>query len=151
MNATTEIHKRLADYLVNVCDFCITRGQSTGRMFVGNTAAQIFRYIAFCHLSGRLNVRYDAHKITAILICWPDWQEHIEHKAARNKPQFDWTRVPRGNSMFVAEVIGSRRALRVLYEGLIELHPHLLQSRVFTMRHSKLVNLPQAAIERFMR
>lgn len=151
MNATLQHQKQMADYLRQVTDFCLVRGKTTGRMFVGNSAAEVFRYVSFCHLTGRLNSRFDAGAVSAVLICWPDWQEHIEHKASVNKPQFEWTKVGRGDSIFLAETIGSRAALRVLYDGMMQLHPHLLTMRVFTMRHGKLVRLDQRAIERFMR
>jgi hypothetical protein len=150
INTTTQ-QQQLAAFLQKVTDFCVTRGQNGGKMFVGNSRAQIFRYVAFCNLTGRLNVRVEKNEVTAVGIMWPDWQERIEAKAELKMPQFEWAHVHRGDSIFVAEVIGNRYAVRDLYQGFIEAYPHLLAKPMFTMRHGKLVRLAQHKLERFLR
>ena len=151
MITVTKQQQELAAYLHAVTDFCVRRGQSTGRMFVGNTRDQIFRYVSFCHLTGRLQVRMEHNRPSAIIICWPEFAERIEAKAAEGKPQFEWTKVHKGDSVFCAEVIADRDSLRELYNGMIQAFPNLMTMRIFTMRHGKLAQLPQTTIERFMR
>jgi hypothetical protein len=120
-------------------------------MFVGNTRDQIFRYVSFCHLSGRLQSKCVNGRPVAMLICWPEFAERIEAKAAEGRPQFEWLPVHKGDSVFCAEVIADRDSLRELYNGMIQTFPNLMTMRIFTMRHGKLVQLSQDKIERFMR
>ena len=151
MITVTKQQQEMAAYLHAVTDFCVRRGQSTGQMFVGNTRDQIFRYVSFCHFTGRLQCRVEDNKPTAVIICWPEFAERIEAKAAEGNPQFEWTQVHRGDSVFCAEVIGRREGLRDLYNCMMQAFPNLITMRIFTMRHGKLAQLLQTTIERFMR
>lgn len=114
------------------------------------TRENLFRYVALCWLTGRLNVSTDdQNRITAVVFSWTDWREHIELKAAEGRQQFE-SHTHKGDAIFVAEVIGSRSGVSRIYQGAIERFPHLSVTPIFTYRKNKLVQLTWNEIERFM-
>jgi len=149
MIVTTKQQQQLADYLRRVTDFFMAR---KGRHCLPTiTAEKAFRYLAFCHLTGRLNVRCRPNgAVDCIVICWPDFKERIEAKHAEGMSQFEWGKVRPGDCIFLAEVVGSRSGVKALYQGLVEAFPNLLRMPVYTYRRGKLVQLTQPAIERFV-
>ena len=148
MIVTTIQQQQLAAHIRLITDFFMAR---KGRHCLPSiTVDRAFRYLAFCKLTGRLNVRFENGRPESLIIAWPDWFERIEAKHAEGRPQFDWCPVRPGDSIFVAEVVGTRRGVRSLYQSLIEAYPHLLRLPVYTYRRGALVRLGQKTIERFM-
>jgi hypothetical protein len=145
---TSTDHQKLGAFLWQVTDFILShRGR---RCLPEATREPLFRYVALCHLTGRLNIALTAdNKIEAVLFFWADWREHIEAKAAEGLQQFE-SCVHKGDSIFVAEVIGARSGVRRIYQAAVEQFPHLVVTPIFTYRAGKLVRLSWQEIERFM-
>lgn len=146
---TTVEHQKLGAFLWQVTDFIMARRNK--RCLPMATREPLFRYVALCHLTGRLNIALDeAGGIEAVLFWWADWREHIEAKAAEGMQQFE-AEVHKGDSVFVAEVIGSHSGVRRIYQAAVEQFPHLVVTPIFTYRNQKLVRLSWQEIERFMK
>lgn len=141
-------NQQLSVFLWQVTDWILAhRGK---RCLPEATREPLFRYVALCHLTGRLNVALDKQgQIEAVLFWWADWLERIEAKAAEGMQQFE-AEVHKGDSVFVAEVIGLKSGVRRIYEAAVDKFPHLVVTPIFTYRNQKLVRLSWKEIERFM-
>ncbi|MDE2099793.1 MAG: hypothetical protein KGL39_21250 [Patescibacteria group bacterium] len=148
--------RSLADYLWRVTEFCLARRGEW--CLPGMDRADAFRYVAFCQLTGRLWTLSGPHGLRAVVFAWPDWLAHIEARAAEGKGQFSWTRLHTvegqavGDTLFVADVIGSRQAVGELAPRVLRFYPRLAGlQHVVTYRRGKLVRLSEPLIERFCR
>jgi len=98
----------------------------------------LFKYVAFCHFSGRLNVAFEAGQIEAVVFAWPGTRLEIE--SGKHK-DFNWDLPQKGNALFVADVIGSRRGVAKIYNGQIRNNPQLKSLPIFTYRHGRIHRL----------
>lgn len=111
----------------------------------------LFRYVAHCFYHGKLNVVFTDKEVLAVAFYWPDFQERIEAKFAEGLPQFEWLPCHKGDSLFIADVLGNREAIARLYRVTMERFPHLMSVPFFTYRGGKLVQLDRWRLERFAR
>lgn len=144
----TQKNQRLATFLWEVTHYVFAmRGKNTSVAKLDLPA--LFRYVAFCHLTGRLSITRVEGLLRAVAFSWPDWAEHVEAKAAEGIPQFEWTQLHKGDCIFLADVIGDREGVAQLWEKAVEIAPQLVVTPIYTFRRGKLVRLTLDEIERF--
>jgi hypothetical protein len=146
----TEQQEKLATHLWGVTRFCVAH-KGKALPWLKDDINLLFRYVASCFYHGKLNIVCEDGVIKAVVFAWCDWRERIEAKAAENKPQFDWSSNGRGDSLFVADVVGSRESVGKLYQATIDKYPQLVAVPWFTYRRGVLVQIPRAKLERFSR
>ena len=149
MNATTNQQTQLSTLLWAVVDFCQNRG-SKNTSIHGMERQQLFRYVSFCYFAGKLACSWENNQLEAVVFYWPDFRERIESNYEEGRSQFAWEKVRKGDSMFIADVIGSRKSVAKGYQALIEKFPHVISVPMFTYRHGKLVQLYGKQLERFL-
>ena len=148
MTITTE-QLNLAERLWQITDWCLNRRNQ--QCPLEGTREAMFRYVGLCYLTGRMCIAWTEHgDIEAVAFCWADWKEHIELKHAQKRQQFE-TWVKRGDSLFVAEVVGSSKGIGRLYQHAVQAYPHLLTIPIYTYRRGELVQLTNKEIERFIK
>lgn len=147
---------KLAEYLWELTRFCERNGGKW--CFSGLKGERLFRYVAFCHLTGRLMVVIQGDQVRAVATAWPEWTEHVEARAAERLPQFSWTNtLPKdaGDALFVADVVTSpnheREDLQSLMFGAMAKWRDLMDRRLFTYRRGKLVELSQKVLGRLLK
>jgi hypothetical protein len=115
------------------------------------TRENLFRYVAFAHLHGRIAVARDAQgQIEAVMFYWCDFKERIEAKAENGVNQFEWTANHPGDALFVAEIIGSHEGVARIIRTAFEKWPHLMTLPIYSFRRGKLVLLSMAKINHFI-
>ena len=140
----------LSSYLWKLTDWCLAH---RSKHVLQGSRDVVFRYVAFCHLVGKMAVKINpvTKEIEACAFYWSDFKERIEAKAENNMQQFEWAKTHQGDALFVAECIGSRKAIAAIYASAIENFPNLITVPIFTFRKGKLVELSKADIERFIK
>lgn len=150
MDFLTTPEQRLKQYLWLVTDFCLARksDKCETRHMDRN---QLFRFIAFCHLTGRLYVSTEDGQVKAVVTAWADWVEHIEAKYEHGKLQFEWCEQHPGDCLFVGEVFGTAKHVKRIWEAAIAHNPALVACPYYTMRRGHLVKLSIGKLERMFR
>lgn len=137
----------LATNINSATDFC---WQNRGRVLQWAASRQkLFRYVAFCIISGKIAISFENGNVKAVIFYWCDFQERIEAKYEHRHPQFEWKSTHNGDSVFVGDVIGDRLHVSKLWQSAVEKWPHLLVTPIFTLRHEKLVRINPAMLNRF--
>ena len=149
MNALVNQCQALASDLWMIVNFCLANRGPCFEQWKDDPE-RMFRYVSFCNFTGRLNVSWDHGRIQAVVFAWSDFKEHIEARHAEGMAQFEWTHAHRGDSLFVAEVIGSREAVAKMWQQMVEKYPHMMTVPIYTYRRDKLVCLSPKLRERFL-
>lgn len=147
MNVIQTSQMAKAMFLWEVVDFCLAN-QGMAMPWVKDRQ-QLFRYVASCEATGKLNVVVE-DGIKAVAFMWADFKERIEANAAYNKPQFEWGQSHKGDSLFIADVLGERKYVAQGFNLLIAKFPHLVTVPFYTYRSGKLVQLSMRKLERFV-
>lgn len=148
----------LSRHLWDVTEFCLLADVNPAhlkgrpqRCFRNWDRGKLFNYVAFCHLTGRMLLFCPGGNVAAVGFAWRGWAEHIEARASQNIPQFCWTdQLKGGDSLFVAEVFGTRSSVRYLWLAAHIQFPDLEERKLYTFRHERLVRLEPKEVERFV-
>lgn len=150
MDFLTTPDQKLKAYLWAVTDFVLAhRSDKVACRHMDRN--QLFKWIAFCHLTGRLWTRVENGQVVAIVIAQSDWVEHVEAKAEYARAQFEWTKQTPGDCLSVGDVIGNARAIKQIWDEACAHYPALLVCPIYTFRKEKLVKLSVGKIERMFR
>jgi hypothetical protein len=141
--------QKLSAHLWAVVDFCMAH-KGARCMQWANDRSLLFRYVADCYFTGKLGVSWQDNKLNAVVFYWPDFKERIEAKYENMNPQFEWGPCHKGDALFVADVIGDRKAVAMMYQSAIERFPNMLTLLIMTYRKDKLICLYGRALERFL-
>jgi len=129
-------------------EFCLERGQAA---FVNWPVKTLFEY-CFFHLVDR--GAFVCRAQGGLASCMFAWGVPLAEIRAANQagaPVFQWARSrPESDAIFLAEVVGSRRFLPVLFKGAAARWPDWQDKRIFTYRAGALVELPSALIKRLI-
>jgi hypothetical protein len=142
-----QVTLKLQNTINQITDFClVNRGQI---MAWASTRDKMFRFVAFCVLTGKIAVAWDNNNVKAVFFYWMDYIEHIEMKAEQHRPQFEWNTVRKGDALFVGDVIGSRHFVSQIINASLAEWPILLTTPVYTLRRGKLVKISMKVLHRF--
>ena len=142
--------KSAVAFTAEVTRFVVERRLGTP-CFVDWPVYKVFTYAGFCLMRRMCACAVENGRLVTVAFGWPGWGEHIEARAAAGAPEFTWSNpIQGGDSIFIAEVIGERSRLRVLWDSLGEWCPDIDERRIFTYRRDKLVELPQALMRRLI-
>lgn len=143
----TDHQKRLAGMFWLIVDYCLANAGNSA--LKGMDRHNLFKYVAFCFFTGRLNVAWEAGKIEAVVFAWPGTRVEIEARSQVSQGSFKWELPRRGDCLFVADVIGSRNGVAKIYHGQVEKNPQLNFIPILTYRHGRLHRLKH--LNRFLR
>lgn len=142
--------QKLKAYLWAVTDFVLAhRSEKCACRHMDRN--QLFKWIAFCHLTGRLWTQVENGQVVAIATAWSDWQEHVEAKAEYSRAQFEWKHQTPGDCLFIGDVIGKATPLKNLWDEACAHNPALLACPIYTFRREKLRRLSIGKLERLFR
>src|SRR5258708_39336410 len=97
-----------ASHLWDVTNFCYA---NRGSRCLRGDLQKMFRYVAFCHLTGKIAVSQSNGQIDAVVFYWADWREHLESRIERGLSVFEWRESHPGDCLFVGDVVGNRQAV----------------------------------------
>lgn len=150
MNAPDFSRTAAAQLLRELAIFCLCHG---GKLYRGWTGKKLFEYLAFQLLTGGLVFYAPEGEVLGILVAWRDSKDEILRREAAAEPHFNW-QVParNGDSFMVADVIArDGDSIFRLLQMASARWPDWKMRRVFTHRRGRLVELPRAHIERWLR
>ena len=145
---TMKEQQQLAANLRLVVDFCLQHGR--GSSLQGVQRDTLVRYVAFCHMTGKMAVSHASGEIDAVAFYWPDWLEKVEAKDAEKREQFEWAASRPGDCLFIGDVIGNMKGVSKLYTQAVERWPHLAIVPLVTYRHGKLHRFNKRTLERIL-
>lgn len=147
MNLAPQTQEQQAEMLHGITHFIwLHRGKA---MAWADTYERLFRYVAFCFLSGKLTVNFENGEPVGCVFHWADWTEYIEAKAAEGRPQFEWIPPHKGDALFVGDCIGTRHSIGRIYHDSIAKWPNLMITPIYTLRKGKLVRISHKILNRF--
>jgi len=140
--------KAISDSIDQICNFCFkNKKNGLGGL---DTWEKMFRYVAFCLISGKVAIYWDSGEVKSVMFYWNDNIENINKKYNNNEGQFQWDECKNGDSFFIGECIGDRRHISEISKSLFEKYPHLESIPFYTYRRGTLVGLNNKTIKRFM-
>ena len=132
-----------SDIVREVTMYCLRR---KGKCFDGWKPEIVFRYVAFHFLAGTLEIIRDGRAILGVAVGYTGDASYFWERAG--KP-FDWTLPPAGNTLYLAEIIASKKAVERLWKRALEKYPWI--NSILTNRRGKLVEVHMSQLERLAR
>ena len=129
-----------ADCVREIAVYCLRRRKSC---FEGWPAPVVFKYFAFHFLAHTICVAREGRAILGVGIAYSGPESYFRER--EGKP-FDWQLPVAGETLYVADIVSSKRGVPRLWWWGMWKHPWI--KKILTYRRGKLVELSKATLDR---